>query len=198
MAAAPKTKDHIIRSAIDVLQAYGTEGLTMRKVAGEANMSLGNLQYHFKDKASLMGGLAEYYFGECSSMLDGYQHSPAHGSPEEQLHRFIGSLLEHVDHGDQISDMCRVFREMWALSTRDSGIHRQLVNYYQVTTEKLAAVLFPITSNEQSANQLASVILTYIEGYSITSEALPVDRKETAQMLTTLCRVFLRHSAPSS
>ena len=164
----------------------------MRKVAGEANMSLGNLQYHFKDKTSLMGGLAEYYFGHCSSMLNGYQHTPPNGSGEEQLHQFILSLLEHVDHVDQISDMCRVFREMWALSARDSGIHRQLVDYYQVTVEKLSALLVPISSSVESAKRMASVLLPFIEGYSITCEALPMDKKETAEMWTALCRVFLR------
>ena len=192
MTVAPNTKDQIIRSAIEVLQTDGTEGLTMRKVAGEADMSLGNLQYHFKDKTSLTGGLAEYYFGQCSSMLDGYEHTPPDGSREEQLHQFILSLLDHVDHADHISDMCRIFREMWALSARDSDIHRQLVDYYQVTIEKLTALLLPISSNVESAKRMASVLLPFIEGYSITCEALPIDKKETAQILTALCQVFLR------
>ena len=192
MAPSQNTKDHIIRSAIEVLQAHGTEGLTMRKVAGESDMSLGNLQYHFKDKACLMAGLAEYYFGECSSMLDGYQHTPFDGSREEQLHQFILSFLDHVDHIDQISDMCRVFREMWALSARDSNIHRQLVAYYRITIEKLTSLLLPISSSLESAKRLASVLMPFIEGYSITCEALPMDKNETALMLTALCRGYLR------
>ena len=124
-------------------------------------------------------------------MLDGYQHTPPKGSKEEQLHQFILSLLEHVDHVDQISDMCRVFREMWALSARDPEIHRQLVSYYQVTVEKLTALLVPISCSEQSASRLASLLLPYLEGYSITCEALPIDKIETARMLTKLCGEFL-------
>ena len=194
MTVAPNTKDQIIRSAIEVLQSHGTEGLTMRKVAGEADMSLGNLQYHFRDKSSLMAGLAEHYFGECASMLDGYQHTPPKGSVEEQLRQFISTLLDHVEHGDQISDMCRIFREIWALSARDSEIHRQLVDYYQVTIEKLASLLLPLSSSEESANRMASLILPYIEGYSITCEALPMKKGEAALMLTKLCRPFLRNN----
>ena len=163
----------------------------MRKAAAEADMSLGNLQYHFKDKTSLMAGLAEHYFGECSRMLDGYEHTPPTGSAEEQLHQLILYLLGHVDHVEHISDMCRVFREMWALSARDSEIHRQLMDYYRTTIEKLTALLSPISSSQDSAKHLASLLLPYIEGYSITSEALPLEKKETAKMLTKLCCGFL-------
>lgn len=164
----------------------------MRKVAGEADMSLGNLQYHFKDKASLMSGLAEHYFGECTSLLDGYKHTPPKGSAEEQLHQFISMLLDHVDHADGISDMCRIFREMWALSARNSEIHRQLVDYYRVMFDKLKSLFLLISRSEESATQMSSLILPYLEGYSIACEALPVKTGETALMLTRLCRIFLR------
>ncbi|MEM8954710.1 MAG: TetR/AcrR family transcriptional regulator [Verrucomicrobiota bacterium] len=194
MAPPPNTKAQIIRSAIDVLQTHGTEGLTMRKVAGLAEMSLGNLQYHFKSKTSLMAGLAEHYFGECANMLDGYQHAPINGSAKEKLYQFVFSLLSHVDHVDQISDMCRVFREMWALSARDAEIHRQLVDYYRLTVDKLTALLLPISSSEESATHMASLILPYIEGYSITCEALPMQKEETAFMLTKLCSPFLQNT----
>ena len=166
----------------------------MRKAAAEADMSLGNLQYHFKDKTSLMAGLAEHYFGECSRMLDGYEHTPPTGSGEEQLHQLILYLLGHVDHVEHISDMCRVFREMWALSARDAEIHRQLMDYYRVTIEKLTTLLLPISSDKDSAQQMASLLLPYIEGFSITCEAMPAGTKQTAKMLTALCRVFLRDS----
>ena len=188
MAPSANTKAHIIQSAIEVLKAHGTEGLTMRKVAAAAAMSLGNLQYHFKDKTSLMAGLAEHYFGECANMLDDYQHTPPDASPEEQLHAFVLFLLGHVDH---ICDMCRIFREIWALSTRDKGIHQQLVDYYKLTANKLATVLRPLSGTEDSAQQQATLLLPYIEGYSITSEALPMGKEETARMLVTLCRPFL-------
>ena len=171
MAPSIDTKDHIIQAALEVLKVHGTEGLTMRKVAAEAEMSLGNLQYHFKDKSSLMAGLGEHYFGECAGLLDEVELIPANGNAEEKLHHFILSLLDHVGHVDSISDMCRVFREMWALSTRDQEIHRQLVSYYQVLVEKLTVILLPISSSQSSAVRIASLLMPYLEGYSITFEA---------------------------
>ena len=59
MPAPLDTKAHIIQAATTVLKDFGTEGLTMRKVATEAEMSLGNLQYHFRNQTALMAGLAD-------------------------------------------------------------------------------------------------------------------------------------------
>lgn len=187
MPPAKKKKTHIIQSAIALLKVYGTEGLTMRKVATQAEMSLGNLQYHFKDKTALMAGLAEYYFGECTSLLDGYQHRPTDGTTEEKLRNLILFLLDHVDH---VSDMCRIFREIWALSARDEDIHRQLVGYYQVTTNKLSKILIPLSGCEEAANNMASLLMPYIEGYSVMFQALPQSKDDTAQMLAKLCCVI--------
>ena len=120
MSRGIETKQHIIQSALAVLKEVGAEGLTMRGVSARAAMSLGNLQYHFKDKSALLGGVAAYYFGECVLLLDGYRHDPPDGSAPDQLRNLILFFLDHVDH---VSDMCRLFREIWALSTRDEAIH---------------------------------------------------------------------------
>lgn len=192
MASAPNTRAQIIEAAIQVLQSFGTEGLTMRKVAGEAEISLGNLQYHFKDKASLMAGLAEHYFAECSEMLDRYERAPSTGSREEDLNHLLQFLLGHVDHAEEITEMCRVFREMWALSSRDSEIHRQLNDYYEVTVDKLVALLLPFCSDEKAAKRFASFVLPYMEGYSITGGALPIQKNEIVQILTETSRDFFR------
>lgn len=168
-----------------MLKDYGTEGLTMRKVAAQAEISLGNLQYHYKDRSALLGGLAEHYFGECSGMLDDYRHSPENGEREEQLHQLVLFFLDHVDH---ISDMCRIFREIWALSARDEQIHKQMVDYYEITVKKLSSLLIPLSGCEKAAADAASLLLPYIEGYSITCRALPQTKEETALMLTKVCR----------
>ena len=189
MTAPRQTKENLIHAAIAVLKSHGTEGLTMRKVAAEATVSLGNLQYHFRDRTALMAGLAAYYFGECEVLLDGYQHTPEGGSKEAQLHDLILFLLDHVDH---ISDMCRMFREIWALSTRNDDIHRQMVGYYEVTLKKLSELLVPIADSHEAAVAMACLLMPYVEGYSITFMALPQSKAETAQILTKMCWAIRR------
>ena len=189
MAPAKDTKQGILDAAIAVLQTVGTEGMTMRKVAAEAGMSLGNLQYHYKSKPALLAGLAEHYFAACASMLDDYQLGPEGGSKKEQLHGLVAFLLDHVDH---ISDMCRIFREMWALAAREDAMHGQLIDYYRVVLGKLTGLLTPLAGGEAEARRMASLLLPYIEGYSITFAALPESKAETAQTLTGLCWTLRR------
>ena len=185
MPSTQDTRTRIIRAAIIVLKNVGTEGLTLRRVAAQAKISLGNLQYHYTNRSALMAGLAEHYFDECARMLDGYRHSPQRGSRMAKLRHLILFLLDHVDH---VSDMCRIFREIWALSTRDHDIHSQLMSYYELSMEKLSNLLLPICDSEEVARKMASLLVPYLEGYSITHDALPLGKKETAEMLVRRCR----------
>ncbi|MEM6279270.1 MAG: TetR/AcrR family transcriptional regulator [Verrucomicrobiota bacterium] len=184
MARVQTTQENILAAALSILKEFGTEGLTMRKVAAEASMSLGNLQYHFKDRTFLLAGLADHYFSECSALLDDYEHSPPGGTSDEKLTTLLSLLLEHVD---PISDMCRIFREMWTLAARDEEMQARLVQYYQTFYGKLTHLLSPIAGSEEAAEWMAHLIVPYLEGYSITFAALPRGKAETVAMLVNLC-----------
>ena len=173
------TKTHVIQSAIEVLKTQGMEGLTMRKVAAQAGMSLGNLQYHYPSKTALIAGLVAHYFAECEKLLDDYEHKPA--SLERQLHALV---LFHLSRMEELSDMCKIFREIWALSTRDPQLHEQLMGYYRVTLEKLSGLIAAMGAKKREADLIASLFLPFIEGYSITAHAMPVTPAKTAKALT--------------
>ena len=51
--------DQIIRAARDVLIRHGYQGFTMRAVADECNISVGNLNYYYRNKADLFEDLLE-------------------------------------------------------------------------------------------------------------------------------------------
>lgn len=187
MSPTKKTKTLIILAAIEILKSEGTEGLTMRKVANAAGISLGNLQYHYKDRAALMGGIAGYYFDACGAMFEQYEYFPPNGTAQEQLRGFLRGFLSHFD---QISDMCRMFREIWSLSTRNNDIHEQMVAYYKATLQKLTGLLLPLCKTEDGAVAMASFLMPYFEGYSITAKAMPQSTEQTVEMLLKLCEAL--------
>lgn len=187
MSSRKDRKSHIIQSALTVLKEVGSEGLTMRLVATNAGMSLGNLQYHFKDKPALLAGMAKRYFEDCTDMLDQYQHNPTTGAERERIQNLISFFMDHVDH---ISDMCRIFREIWALSTRDNVVHDQLINYYQTMVEKLSEKLAPFYDDPEKTKKAVTLLLPYFEGYSITTKALPLTKDQTTELLTQLSLSF--------
>lgn len=184
MPRAQTTRENIIAAALSVLKEFGTEGLTMRKVAAEASMSLGNLQYHFKDRTFLLAGLAEHYFAECAVLLDEYDHTPVDGTRDEQLSNMLTYMLDHVD---PISDMCRIFREMWTLAARDEEMQEKLVRYYKTFYAKIAKLLSSLTDSKAAAERMTDLLVPYLEGYSITFAALPRGKAGTVAMLLKLC-----------
>ncbi|MEM1213182.1 MAG: TetR/AcrR family transcriptional regulator [Planctomycetota bacterium] len=175
------TKALIIQSAIEVLKTFGTEGLTMRKVAAAAQLSLGNLQYHYPNKIVLLSGLAEHYFGVCERLLDAY--SPRPGDRRQQLRAMV---MYHLDHVEHITDMCRIFREMWALATRDDALHEQLMAYYRVTFEKLTGLIEAMGVPRKPARDVAGLFIPFFEGYSITVHAGLQSRPRTVRMLVQM------------
>ena len=176
-----QVKLQILGAALELLKEVGAEGLSMRKVATGAGMSLGNLQYHYKNRTALLNALATFYFDECSRLLVDYRHRPASGSPEQKLEQFVLFLLKQTDG---ISDMCRVFREIWSVATRDQAISDSLTAYYATLLQQVAETLETAGFSKTDSQKIASLLLPFVEGYSITADALPVSNRQLADMLT--------------
>lgn len=183
------TKRQIIRSALEILKAEGTEGLTLRKVATRAGMSLGNLQYHYRNKSALFGGLAEHYFDECSDLLKSYKPLGTDHDLAPRIKHLISFFLDHLDH---ITDMCRIFRELWALATRDNDIREQLLDYYRCSAKEMEVLFLDITDSREASRDIVALLMPYFEGYSITHDALEHDKEEIADLLTSLASRCLR------
>ena len=182
--SAVSTKDQIIGAALAVLRRAGTEGLTLRMVAREAGISLGNLQYHYPGKSALLGGLAQHYFETCRALLEQSPPMRATGPGRAQLEALIRYFLDHVDH---LSDMCRVFREIWALATRERQIEALLDAYYADIHAQLSHMIAPICPSPEAADRVCDLLIPYFEGYSITHPSLSQTKDQTAKLLTDLC-----------
>ena len=103
------SRHFVMAHALELLIEVGYQGLTMRGIADRCGMSLSNVQYYFRTKEDLIAEIASRYFGECDAVLSTYFEE--HGSVEsrETLHALVGLFLEH---GREMTDMCRVFREL--------------------------------------------------------------------------------------
>ncbi len=177
------TKEQILQATLAVLKDVGSEGLTLRKVAAEAGLSLGNLQYHYPGKSALLGGLCEDYFEECRQALAAYQPSDLNAACSVKLEELIRFYMDHVDH---LSDMCRVFREIWALSTREEAIAKQMASYYQRLESQLQEILGSFGLDAPAATRISNLLLPYFEGYSIVHDGLSAEKEEIVRMLSDL------------
>ncbi|GAM70689.1 transcriptional regulator [Vibrio sp. JCM 19236] len=188
MAKKSAKIEKILDTAIEVIKSEGDFGLTMRKVASTADMSLSNVQYYFKTKDDLLKAMADRYFKQCSDEL---QAQPAVNS-EQELNVLLTMLLTHVY---DLSDMCRLFREFWAISTRNQVMENYLLEYYKEMSMTMQDKLSPLAKNDMCLSQAVSVLIPFVEGYSITAKALP---RELDSMIELLQSTLLRTLKGSS
>lgn len=186
--------EKIIDCALELLKTQGDHGVTMRQVAQRSEMSLSNAQYYFKNKDELLKAMADRYFGICIEEIRGYTAITAQGDIRAKLSEM---LMEFLKHGLEISEMCRIFREYWAIATRNEAIEQYLTDYYKSMTQALARNLEPAASNPAAVDKAVSLIIPYVEGYTITAKSLPIDIEEANEMLVSIVMNVLS-SSPAS
>lgn len=151
----------ILQSARDLMIAGGYHNLTMRKVAAEAGISVGNLSYYYPSKEHLMRDLLdqviESYMWEFDKIKD-----TAGEEPEQQFAAIIRFIIE--DLGTQ--ETTNFFPELWALANHDSHAAERMDALYikaRIVLNELIEVLNP-SLNEPEREQLALFISASMEG----------------------------------
>lgn len=181
--------EKVIDCAMALLRNEGDRGVTMRRVAQDAGMSLSNVQYYFKNKDALLTAMADRYFYQCLEDIESEQFPDDTSGAKAALRPVVLSFLAH---GLEVSDMCRVFREYWALATRNAAIESYLVNYYTRLAVVLKDKLRPLAVDEPALDEAISLFIPVVEGYSITCPALPVDIDRMTDLTTDLLLSVLR------
>ena len=174
----------ILRSALELLVEAGDAGLTMRKLSERNKMHLSNVQYYFKSRDDVLKAMVAVYFQDCIDDVTPLTEAQALATPEDRLRYIIGAGLSH---GETISDLCKTFREVWAISSRNAEIHSCLMGYYRDFGEKLVGFAVGDDIDTTTRDQLKSVLVPYIEGYSITAPSLPLDTHAATELLTQIC-----------
>lgn len=177
--------EKILDIAIELLRTEGDFGVTMRKVASTVDMSLSNVQYYFKTKDDLLKAMADRYFEQC---LEDLTAQPVINNSNE-LKPLIAMLLSHVY---ETSDMCRIFREYWAISTRNDTMESYLHSYYQSMAEIMTVKLSPLGESQEKLAHAVSILIPFVEGYSITAKSLPSELETMIELLDGVIRTALK------
>lgn len=184
--------EKVLDVALELLKNEGDFGVTMRQVASNAEMSLSNVQYYFKNKNELLKAVADRYFNACLNDMRTMTviHSPE--TAEQDLREF---LRHSLSHGLEVSEMCRIFREYWAISTRNEVIDEHIKCYYREMSVIMSELLHPAANSEQGLSKAVSVIIPFIEGYSVTALAMPEDIDTVNDTICLFINNLLNESA---
>jgi len=175
--------EKVLDVALQLLKNEGDYGVTMRKVAALADMSLSNVQYYYKNKDSLLKSMADRYFQSCLEEIKKIDTLQSHDSWKLELEQLLRGFLVH---GLEVTDMCRLFREYWAISTRNQVIDEHIKQYYVQMVVILSDKFRPVAKSEKGLAKAVSMIIPFSEGYSITALAMPEDIDSITSILLSL------------
>lgn len=194
-AAAWKSLDKrhfVMAHALELLSEIGYQGLTMRGLAERCGMSLSNVQYYFKAKEDLIAEIADRYFGYCGDILT--DHLAASGPIKDRasLEQLVALFL---DHGEEMNDMCRVFRELWAIGSRNDVIAERLRRHYAGFGDTLAGQIQLSGMHAASEAQVIALLLILSEGYSVVGPTRGLSHEETIVFATDMLLAAAQRTA---
>ena len=178
------TANIILDVATELLKTEGDHGISMRKVATLAQLSLSNVQYYFKNKNTLLTAIADRYLRQC---LDDLKQQPSL-KHQDELEPFIRSFLTQAH---ETSDMCRIFKEYWAIASKNPEIQEYIDHYYQEVADTLSEKWRLIALDTSSAQMATAIFLPYFEGYTITVTGLSLDLEIMSQVVSDIVWQYL-------
>ncbi len=178
----------ILDCALNLLKETGDAGLTMRKIADCAGMRLSNVQYYFKSRDDVLKAMVTRHVEECTADLKRLTREDPAPTPRARAHHLIRAGLSH---GMELSDMCRIFRELWAISSRNTIVRDHMTGYYLNFSALMADFVIGEDVDPAVHDRVRSLLLPFFEGYSVTAAALPLPMEQVADMLTDLVMSIL-------
>jgi AcrR family transcriptional regulator len=135
-ASGKRTRVEILRAAKHVLATDGYARFTLRRVASEASLTVGNLAYHYPSKHELVRALIMLLIGEYRTQVATHMRSTPSKSP-----RAFRSLLSWLMRDSVSTQTSRLFREFWTIALHDPFIAKAIDTFYAEVQETVSTHL---------------------------------------------------------
>ena len=186
--APPSRREAIVRAALTVLQRDGYAALTARKIAAEAQMSLGHISYHFKNMDEVMSEayiLAAQLLQETEARLDQGQ-----GTARD---RFAALLKAGFTEDILNPSYLRMRIDLWSAALTSPEIAKSELELYRVYRQRLEDLLTEMAhySRRDRVAGVCDVVMATLDGLWLDwmrrRDRKAVDRGlELVQKLATL------------
>jgi len=132
----------ILAAALRVLINEGAGGFSIRRIAAECGMKVGNVSYHFPRKELLIQILLDDMLENYDKLLEQRVRGPRDLTAEQRLRILIEMCLDDISR----IRTTRLFTELWALANHNAFIADRVRAFYQRVHDFIAeyvAVLNP-------------------------------------------------------
>lgn len=159
-----ETREEILRAALHLLVGEGYRAMTMRRIAAECGMKLGNLTYHFPTREDLVQALLDAVISAYEKEFVEFVHNPSL-TLEQRLVFYCGLILEDI----RTRKTTRLFPELWALSNHDSFVFDRMHELYARARAPLREIIDEMRPdlNDDQRNKLAVFISASMEGLTV-------------------------------
>lgn len=152
----------ILHAARALLAAEGYAGLSMRRVASKAGMSLSNVQHYYQSKDMLLEALLLYTMDVFQSKMDSISRAM---TSRPRLDQFLSTVDMFLD---EITDPVThaIFFEIWALASRNpfaSALMDKMMGRERKAIYHLIRGLNPAISDDEYM-QRAILMVAQVEG----------------------------------
>lgn len=158
------TVDAILKAALHVLIEEGASAFTLRRIASECGMKVGNVSRHFPRKEMLVQVLLEELLSPSEGEVK-RQMANTGMSADEALALVIGGTLDEI----QTKKMTHLFTELWAMANHNEFVAERVELVYRYVHGLIAtfvAQLNPALSSEEV--EIVSVYISAsIEGSTV-------------------------------
>lgn len=174
--------NQILSVTITILSNEGAEKLSMRKVAKMANLSLSNLQYYYRDKDLLLIATVKFYFESCKEeVTQAINLLTAESTPTRAV--FLEKVLNMLLIEGKSSNQILMFQEIWTLSARNKELQTAVETYYKTYCIWLIDL---VSRFSQKPEAIVSLLVPFVEGYTIVNNVIPLAKEEIIQLLIKL------------
>lgn len=165
MKKGEKKKQEILDCAVQILVETGYSELSFRKVAQKAGIQVGNLQFYFPNRASLIKAMLmreiDRYEAELSEASD--------GNYAEDGETSLMATVDYLLRDQENQESCTVFWELWALAAHDVTAANIMNEYYRKYLGTVSTLVLKARPEltPAKAKRAALLIVSLIEGASL-------------------------------
>lgn len=187
-ARTADTLDQILNATLQVLMKEGYAAVTLRRVAAESGLRVGNLTYHFPTKNDLIKALLD-------AVLEGYQDRARRIMSGVQLddRTRLQSALFLTLRDIQSFQTTYLFPELWSLANHDPEIEARLHDFYRAARQPLVRLLGRLNPrlSEEDAETLAVFMSSFMEGTTIFAGHGKPYAGRMADLVSLACQTFV-------
>lgn len=159
-----ETREQILEAALHLFVEEGYRAMTMRRVAAECGLKLGNLTYHFPTREDLVRELLEAVISSYEIEFERIVHE-SDATPEQRLSDICELILEDI----QTKKTTRFFPELWALSSHDDFVFDRVHELYARARAPLEEIILEMRPDlaADKRHALALFISASMEGLTV-------------------------------